>query len=304
MAKKVSKKQLKSGISAIFPKLDEAIEKNPAQVVKELSNVVAEIPISEIEVNPYQPRNEFDQEALDELSASIKTYGLIQPITVRRLSPKEYQLISGERRYRASKLAGLEKIPAYIRIANDQEMLEMALVENIQRENLNAIEVALSYQRLKIECKLTDEKLSERVGKKRTSITNYLRLLNLPPNIQSAVKEKRISFGHARALVGIKDHGTQGAIFKQVESQGLSVRALERLIAAWDNQTKTGASNPEGAKAGLPDEYKNVEEDFKEFFGMKKLQLKLKDKSKGKGQIIIPFESVQELNRLLDAIEK
>lgn len=304
MAKKVSKKELKSGISAIFPKLDEAIEKNPAKVVKELSNVVAEISISEIEVNPYQPRNEFDQEALEELATSIKTYGLIQPITVRRLSPREYQLISGERRFRASKIAGLDKIPAYIRIANDQDMLEMALVENIQRENLNPVEIALSYQRLKIECKLTDEKLSERVGKQRTTITNFLRLLNLPPNIQTALKEKRIRAGHGKALAGIKDPGVLSALFKKVEDERLSVRATEDLVTAWNDESKAGESNPNPVAKGLPDEYKNVEEDFQAFFGMKKLQLKLKDKSKGKGQIIIPFDNVQELNRLLDAIEK
>lgn len=298
MAKKVSKKELKSGISAIFPKLDEAIEQNPEKVVKELSNVVAEIPIKEIEVNPYQPRNEFDKDALNELATSIKTYGLIQPITVRRLSPKEYQLISGERRFRASKLAGLEKIPAYIRIANDQEMLEMALVENIQRENLNAIEVALSYQRLKIECKLTDEKLSTRVGKKRPTITNYLRLLELPPNIQTGIKEKAISMGHARALVGIKDDpGLQGALYNQTVSEGLSVRALEKIIASNDSKKK-----PDTSKPSLPDDYKNVQQEFRDFFGVKGIQLKLK--GEGKGQIIIPFNTVKDLNNLLDQIEE
>ena len=303
MAKKVSKKELKSGISAIFPKLDEAIEKNPAKVVKELSNVVAEISISEIEVNPYQPRNEFDQEALEELSASIKTYGLIQPITVRRLSPSEYQLISGERRFRASKLAGLTKIPAYIRIANDQDMLEMALVENIQRENLNAIEVALSYQRLKIECALTDEKLSERVGKKRTSITNYLRLLGLPPNIQSAVKERSISFGHARALVGIKDPSVQSILFRKTLEESLSVRALEKEIQAYQSPKEAlDPAKPNASKPNLPDEYQNVQQDFRNFFGVGSIELKLKDK--GKGQIVIPFNTVQELNNLLDRIEE
>jgi ParB family chromosome partitioning protein len=299
MAKKVSKNQLKSGIHAIFPKLDEAIEKNPAQVVKELSNVVAKIPVKEIEVNPYQPRNEFDQEALEELATSIKTYGLIQPITVRRLSPNEYQLISGERRFRASKLAKLEEIPAYIRIANDQEMLEMALVENIQRENLNAIEVALSYQRLKSECKLTDEKLSTRVGKKRSTITNYLRLLDLPIDIQTAIKEKQISMGHARALAGVNEYALQSVLFNKTISEGLSVRALENEIRSYQEAKKASATS---SKSTLPDEYKNVEQEFKNFFGAGSIKLKLK--GDGKGQIVIPFDSVNELNALLDRIEE
>lgn len=195
MAKKIDKRlfgeKVGLGTRALFGNMDQQIAENPAEVVKELSHTVAMIPLEEIEVNPFQPRNEFDEEALLELSNSIQIYGLIQPITVRRLSANAYQLISGERRLRASKMAGLTEIPAYIRLANDQEMLEMALVENIQRENLNAIEIAITYQRLKDECNLTDDTLAERVGKQRSTITNYRNLLKLPPDIQTAVKEKK-----------------------------------------------------------------------------------------------------------------
>ena len=224
---------------------------------------------------------------------------MIQPITVRRLSPSEYQLISGERRFRAAKLAELKEIPAYIRIANDQEMLEMALVENIQRENLNAIEIALSYQRLKQECNLTDEKLSQRVGKKRPTITNYLRLLELPPDIQRAIKEKQISMGHARALAGVNDYATQNALFNKTVNEGLSVRALEREIQSYQQAKAPSSGSP---KSQLPDEYRTVEQEFKNFFGSGGIRLKLK--SDGKGQIVIPFDSVNELNALLDRIDE
>lgn len=187
------KTELGKGIRALLSSIDEETKKDKKQVVNKLSSSIAMLSLKEIETNPWQPRVEFDAKALEELSASIKVHGLIQPITVRRLSAKKYQLISGERRWRASKKAGLKEVPAYIRLANDQEMLEMALIENIQRENLNAVEVAITYQRLKDECKLTDELLSERVGKERSTITNYLRLLKLPPEIQKGIKEKKIS---------------------------------------------------------------------------------------------------------------
>ncbi|MEL6866667.1 MAG: ParB/RepB/Spo0J family partition protein, partial [Bacteroidota bacterium] len=204
MAKKYKKKELGQGIRALLSNIDHGSSNEGPQedVVRTLSNTIATIPLNSIEVNPGQPRIEFDEEALQELSESIKVHGLIQPITVRRLNEQTYQLISGERRMRASKIAGLKEVPAYIRLANDQEMLEMALIENIQREDLNAIEVANSYQRLIEECELTHEALSERVGKNRSSVTNYLRLLKLPPDVQSAIKEQKISMGHARALAG------------------------------------------------------------------------------------------------------
>lgn len=297
MAKKVNKKDLGKGIKALLSNMDEEVQKDQEKVVKELAHTVAMIPVGEIEVNPFQPRNEFDEEALEELADSIKVHGLIQPITVRRLSATEYQLISGERRLRASKMAGLEEIPAYIRIANDQEMLEMALVENIQREELNAIEIAITYQRLKEECNLTDEKLAGRVGKKRSTVTNHLRLLKLPPDIQEAIKNQQISMGHARALAGIDDYALRSHFFQETINLNLSVRALERLIRSY-SEPKPSKKN----KAELPDDYRNVQQNFRQFFGTRRLKLKLKEE--GKGQIVIPFNSVKELNELLDRIEE
>ena len=231
MAKKLSGKrtraQLGRGINALLSSSAEAT----AEEAKELSSSVAEIPLSKIEVNPEQPRKEFDKEALQELSESLKVHGLIQPITVRRLNNNAYQLISGERRLRAAKLAGLDALPAYVRLVeNDQELIEMALVENIQRENLNAIEVAATYQRLRDECNLTHHELADRVGKSRESISNSLRLLKLPPDIQKALKEGKLSMGHARAMISIEDPAIQNIILKEILEKGLSVRATENLI--------------------------------------------------------------------------
>ncbi len=296
MAKKVRKKELGLGIKALLSNIDHQVEENPESVIKELSNSIAFISIKMVEVNPFQPRKEFDEEALKELAESLKVHGLIQPITVRRLDSRHYQLISGERRLRAAKLAGLEEIPAYIRIADDQEMLEMALVENIQREQLNAIEIAITYKRLIDECNLTHEGLSDRVGKDRTSVTNYLRLLKLPPEIQQALKLKLISMGHARSLVGIDNILLQNALFKETIEKSLSVRALEKLIreAAEPKEKKP-------ATRGLPDDYQAVENQLKSYLEAK-VELKLKDK--GKGQIIIHFDSDETLNNVLDKIEK
>ncbi|HRF39896.1 MAG TPA: ParB/RepB/Spo0J family partition protein, partial [Saprospiraceae bacterium] len=246
------------------------IEEKQEEVVKELSHTVAMIPVDQIEVNPWQPRNEFDETALAELSESVKVHGLIQPITVRRLSPNAYQLISGERRLRASKMAGLIEVPAYIRLANDQEMLEMALVENIQREDLNAIEVAITLQRLKEECSLTDESLSDRMGKKRSTVTNYLRLLKLPPNIQKSIKDREISMGHARVLAGIDDYAVRDSLYRQTIKEGLSVRDLEHLAAALSEDRPKKAP-----KERLPDAYDDVQKKLRELFGTAKVQIKL-----------------------------
>ena len=191
---------------------------------------MTEIPLEEIEVNPFQPRSHFDQESLLELAESIHVHGIIQPITVRKLSQHQYQLITGERRFQASKLAELKTIPAYIRAANDQQMLEMALIENIQRENLNAIEIALSYQRLMSECNLKQDELGERVGKNRTTVTNYLRLLKLPPDIQIAVRDNQLSMGHARAIINVENADQQLYIFKRTLAEELSVRKVEDLV--------------------------------------------------------------------------
>lgn len=299
--KKVGRSELGSGISALFgnSSFDDKLEEDKEGVVKELSNTIAMLPIEQIEFFRDQPRSEFDEEALQELSESIRVHGLIQPITVRRLSPHEYQLISGERRLRASKMVGLEEVPAYIRVANDQEMLEMALVENIQREDLNAIEVALTYQRLLEECELKHEELANRVGKSRTTITNHLGLLKLPIEIKKAVQNRTISMGHARALKGLENYALQQKFFRETVSQHLSVRALEERINKYREQ-----KNQQGSKATarLPLEYENVQQRFRNFFGTRN-GLKLKMKGKDKGQIVINFDSVEELNKLLDRID-
>lgn len=295
---KAKKKEIGLGIRALLTNFDEQVEENQEMVVKELSHSVAMIPLNQIEVNPFQPRTDFDEEALQELANSLKTHGLIQPLTVRRMGHNQYQLISGERRLRASKLAGLEEVPAYVRIANDQEMLEMALVENIQRQDLNAIEVAITYQRLIDECDLTHENLSDRVGKKRSSVSNYLRLLRLPPEIQNSIKKGDLSMGHARALAGVDDLGVQLLIFKKTLNEALSVRAVEQLISQY---SKDKIAPKKEETSGVTADYKRVEDQFRQFFGVKKLQLKLK--RGGKGQIVIPFNSTAELNRMIDVLE-
>lgn len=296
MAKK--KALVGKGIRALLSNIDEEAKENPKEVVNQLSNSTAELPLSQIEVNPYQPRVEFDQDALEELSSSIKVHGLIQPITVRRLAEGKYQLISGERRMRASKLAGLTQVPAYIRLANDQEMLEMALVENIQREQLNSIEIAITYQRLIDECKLTHASMSERVGKNRSTVTNYLRLLKLPPEIQLGIKENNISMGHARALVGVEDIALQLTIFSEVLEKGLSVRKTEDLIRSY---TSPQASAKKAAKPALPLAYQSVQENLRKYLGAK---VQLKVNKAGKGQILINFGDNEDLNRLLDLIDQ
>jgi ParB family chromosome partitioning protein len=225
------KNEVSKGLRSLLSNIEKT--NNPAersQLVKELTGSVATISPELIEVNPFQVRTEFDNEQLLELAQSIKTSGLIQPITVRSVGGNKYQLISGERRLRAAKMAGIKEIPAYIRVANDQEMLEMALVENIQRADLNALEIAISYQRLMDECSITHEQLSDRVGKNRSTVTNYVRLLKLPAQIQASVKSGELSMGHARALAGIDNLALQLRVFKETTQQSLSVRALEQLI--------------------------------------------------------------------------
>ncbi len=300
MAKR-TKKALGKGIRALLNNIDnieEGQEEKKVSIVNTLSSNVAMLSLSIIEVNPFQPRTEFDETALKELSTSIQTHGLIQPITVRRLNNKSYQLISGERRMRASKLAGLTEVPAYVRLANDQEMLEMALVENIQREDLNAIEVAITYQRLMDECKLTHEKLSERMGKNRSTITNYTRLLKLPPEVQLGIKSSDLSMGHARALAGLDDVALQLMIYKEIKEGGLSVRKTEELIRQYSSQSKkkkTAAAN------GLSTEFKAVQDDLCSKLGTK---VAIKRNDSGKGSIVINFTSDEDFNRILEMIEE
>jgi len=262
-------------------------------------NTIADIAIDQIQTNPYQPRTHFDQAALGELAESIKIQGIIQPITVRRLEENSYQLIAGERRYQAAKIAGLTVIPAYIRKADDQQMLEMALIENIQRENLNAIEIALSYQRLLTECSLKQEELGDRVGKKRTTVTNYLRLLKLPPDIQIALRDNLISMGHARALINIDTVEKQLDVFKEVVAKELSVRKVEELVRNLQHANKKPDPQHTLQFNKYEDELKGVETKLSSQFGTKIL---VKANNDGKGEIKIPFVSVDELNRILEIL--
>ncbi|MEN9449121.1 MAG: hypothetical protein RJA25_2411 [Bacteroidota bacterium] len=299
----LSKKKdaLGKGIRALLSDIDDSADvlKISATDEDSIINTVPKIKLEEIEVNPFQPRADFDPQALQELSSSIKVHGVIQPITVRKISDRKYQLISGERRLRASKMAGMKDIPAYVRTANDQEVVEMALIENIQREDLNAIEVALTYQRLIDECSLTHENLGERLGKDRSTVTNYLRLLKLPPEIQKALRSKVLSMGHARAIIAVPEVDKQLYVLKEIDSKGLSVRKTEELVRL----LSSGSSAKKATKKeeALPASYKSVQTKLMDLFETK---VKIKKTAADKGEIVIPFYSVSDLNRLLDIIEK
>lgn len=258
---------------------------------------ISEIEISQIETNPFQPRTVFEKEHLIELADSIKEHGIIQPITVRKLGYDKYQLISGERRFRASQLAGLKKIPAYIRIANDQSMLEMALVENIQRRDLDSIEVAISYKRLMEECNLTQEELGGRVGKNRSTVTNYLRLLKLAPEVQTSIRQREISMGHARALVSVTDLNIQVQLLKEILENDLSVRAVEALIKDAKPAMKP---NEKKSTYSMSFQMKKISEDLKDMFQAK---VKLKQDKKGGGKIEIPFASDEDLQRIMSILD-
>ncbi len=272
-----------------------SVTDNPSAALGAISHVR----VNQVEVNPYQPRFEFDETALKELSESIKLQGLIQPITVRQMVHNSYQLISGERRLRASKLAGITEIPAYIRTADDQQMLEMALIENIQRENLNAIEVALSFQRMIDECSINQEELGDRVSKNRSTVTNYLRLLKLPPTIQAAIRDNRISMGHARALINVANADAQLFIFQEILDKDLSVRKVEELV----RQMKNGINKPEGKdkkEEAISFQYMKIQDDLSSKFATK---IKMKVKDGGKGSIEIPFLSDDDLTRILELLD-
>lgn len=270
-----------------------AEDKNADKLV---GNIV-ELDLESIDVNPFQPRTSFNEESLRELASSIKELGVIQPITVRKLEYNTYQLVSGERRYRASKLLGLETIPAYIRIANDQESLEMALVENIQRQDLDPIEVSLSYQRLIDEINLTQEQLSDRVGKKRSTIANYLRLLKLDPIIQTGMRDGFLSMGHGRALINIEDSQAQLNIYEKILANSLSVRETEKLVREM-SEGKPGKSAP--ASPALPKDIKKSIKEVSEYLGAK---VDVKVAKKGNGRLIIPFSSEEDLNRIKRIIQ-
>jgi ParB family transcriptional regulator, chromosome partitioning protein len=264
----------------------------------ETAGSMAEIDISFIDANPYQPRSKFDQEALQELADSIRVQGIIQPITVRQLGEDSYQLISGERRLQASKLLGMDSIPAYVRTANDQQMLEMALIENIQRENLNSIEIALSYQRLILECNLKQEELGTRVGKNRTTVNNYIRLLKLPPIIQASLRDNQISMGHARAIITINSDESQLKIFNKIIEEGWSVRKVEeevRKLGMMNTQSLEPKKQPT-----ISQEIKSLQFQLSSFFGAK---VSVKSSDEHKGEIKIPFTSQEELQKILETLK-
>lgn len=296
MAKATKRQAMGRGLSALLkdPKNDitSASDKNADKVV---GNIV-ELDIDSIEVNPFQPRTSFNEEALNELATSIKELGVIQPITVRKLDFNKYQLVSGERRFRASKLIGLTTIPAYIRIANDQESLEMALVENIQRQDLDPIEIALSYQRLIDEINLTQEQMSERVGKKRSTIANYLRLLKLDPIIQTGIRDGFVSMGHGRALINIEDTEKQLEIYEKVVSNNLSVRETEKLVKHYKEHKETTLPK----KKKTPEHISKSIKDFTSIFGAK---VNITVAENGKGKIAIPFNDEEDFNRIKKLIE-
>ncbi len=270
-------------------------------------NAVFWIEVEKIHPNPYQPRREFNEAALRDLAESIRMYGVLQPLVVTRVEKAkedggiavEYELISGERRLRASKMAGLTEVPAYVRTANDQEVVEMALIENIQREDLNSMEVALTYQRLIDECDLTHENLGDRLGKDRSTVTNYLRLLKLPPEIQKALRDKVLSMGHARAIISVPEVDKQLYVLKEINTKGLSVRKTEELVRLLSSNSS--AKKQDKKEVSLPASYKNVQAKLMDIFETK---IKIKKTATDKGEIIIPFYSVSDLNRLLDIIEK
>ena len=272
-----------------------SITDNPSAALGSISH----IKVNQVEVNPYQPRFEFSEDALKELSESIKLQGLIQPITVRQMGHNVYQLISGERRLRASKMAGMTEIPAYIRTADDQQMLEMALIENIQRENLNAIEVALSFQRMIDECAINQEELGERVSKNRSTITNYLRLLKLPPTIQAAIRDNKITMGHARALINVSDPSTQLYIYQEILDKDLSVRKVEDMVRSM-KQSGIKPSSKEKKSESISFQYQKIQDDLSSKFATR---IKMKVQDGGKGSIEIPFLSDDDLNRILELLD-
>jgi ParB family chromosome partitioning protein len=298
MAKAIRKQALGRGLSALLKDpendINSVTDKNADKVV---GNIV-ELDLASISVNPFQPRSNFNDEALQELASSIRELGVIQPITVRKLDFNSYQLVSGERRYRASKLIGLETIPAYIRIANDQESLEMALVENIQRQDLDPIEIALSYQRLIDEIELTQEKLSDRVGKKRSTITNYLRLLRLDPIIQTGIRDGFISMGHGRALVNIEKREDQLHLYEQIIEGNLSVRQTENNVRNFHETGTTSKKSPKKSATKSSIE-KQSEKELSDFLAT---QVTIKTTDNDKGKISISFNSREELQRVIKLI--
>ncbi len=302
----INKKQgLGKGIRALLDTIDDEINA-PKQGVPAVSgknsdtqSTTARIPLDQIEVNPSQPRHDFDEQSLKELSESIKLHDIIQPVTVVKIGQNRYQLISGERRVRASKLAGLTDIPAYVRTADGQGMLEMALLENLQRENLNAIEIALSYRQLMDECGLTQEQVADRMKKERSTVANYLRLLKLPPDIQKAVRDGQLSMGHARAIIGLEHVDQQLYVFRETMQNGLSVRQVEQMVKNMGAEKQAAQSKP-ATSVKLPPAYKRIEDNMASHFSTR---VKLDRKKTGKGSVIIEFYSDEDLERIMEKMQ-
>ncbi len=291
---KTKKSALGRGLSAILESPDTDITSRDISG-SYVAGAIATIPLEKIEANPFQPRNKFEQESLEELAASIKTQGIIQPVTVRKLGYDKYQLISGERRFRASKIAGLKTIPTFIRVANDQQMLEMALIENIHRENLNSLDVGISYQRLIEECNITIDELSDRIGKNRTTVSNFIRLLKLPPAIQISLRDNKISMGHARAIINIEDENIQLTILKEILEKQLSVRQVEKRVKEIN---KTGETKPT-KKILLPEKYLKAK---KELMDQLDSKVEIRKDNKGKGSIVIHFKSENEFEKIVKTL--
>ena len=298
MAQPIKKNALGKGIRALLDTIDEEIQTGkdgvPAVSGQNMANT-ARIPVDQIEINPKQPRRDFDEKALAELSESIKLHDIIQPVTVVKIGQHKYQLISGERRLRASKMAGLKDIPAYVRAAETHEMLEMALIENLQREDLNAIEIALSYRQLMDECGLTQEQVAERMKKERSTVANFLRLLKLPPDIQRSVRDGQLSMGHARAIIGLEHVDQQLYLYRETLSRGLSVRQVEQMVKEM-SQDKPANIKPI-TPVRLPIAYKKIEDNMASLFSTKVV---LARKKSGKGSVSIEFYSDEDLERIME----
>jgi ParB family chromosome partitioning protein len=298
---KQNKDLIGKGLRSLLQNIDADLKTTAGSLKSDVVEQVTHtnrISINDIQINPKQPRRDFDEQALNELAASIKLHDIIQPLTVSKLANGKYQLIAGERRFRASKIAGLKDVPAYIRQANDQQLLELALLENLQREDLNAVEIAISYKRMMEELDYTQEQVAERMGKERSTVTNYIRLLKLPPDIQLAVRNGSLSMGHARALVNIDTIDKQLFVYKEVRQKELNVRQTEELVRKMYKAEKLGAVKS-SVKSDLPTAYQKIEDNLASHFATK---VKMVHNKKGYGSITIEYYSLEELNKLLDAM--
>jgi len=300
---KNNKDALGKGIRSLLKSIDADLKTTSgdlkSSVVEAVTNMLR-IPLDQIETNPRQPRHDFDEQALQELAHSIRLHDIIQPVTVSKLPSGKYRLISGERRFRASKIAELKDIPAYVRQADDQQLLELALLENLQREDLNAMEIALSYKRMMEELNYTQEQVAERMGKERSTVANYIRLLKLPPDIQVAVRSNQLSMGHARALINVDTVDKQLYLFSEIKNKGLSVRQTEELVRKLYKEDSAGAGAVKNSvKPTLPEAFKRIEDNLASHFSTR---VKLNHSKKGEGSISIEYYSLQELNKLLDQL--